>query len=333
MTRGPEPVTLHGRDAERAALAELIAAARTGRSGARGPGVGKTGPRSRRSGFTRTLPALGSEPHPFRRVVVGAGGSRAGDALALAERLVAPADARLIFAAVEVHHSFRLPRHHAARDAAAGLAALRERVTAAIPVEEVTRAAASVPRGLTEIAEELHADLVVLGSSEPVAEGHVTPGRTGLRLLQGAPCAVAVAPAGATGEGPFRHVAIAYDGSPEAAAALAAGYAVAARDAAAVSLFWVSPGQGSPGTSPSSVRCWRSACTPMSGWTRRRTPRRPASTRVPSCCAAIPARRSRTPATGSPTCSSRVRGATARCTGRWPGACPSRCSSRRRNRS
>jgi nucleotide-binding universal stress UspA family protein len=143
-----------------------------------------------------------------------------------------------------VHHSFRLPRQHAARDAAAGLAALRERVTAATPVEEVTRAAASVPRGLTEIAEELHADLVVLGSSEPVAEGHVTPGRTGLRLLQGAPCAVAVAPAGATGEGPFRHVAIAYEGSPEAAAALAAGYAVASRDAAAVSLFWVSPGAG-----------------------------------------------------------------------------------------
>jgi nucleotide-binding universal stress UspA family protein len=156
---------------------------------------------------------------------------------------VAAADGRLILAAVEVHHSFRL-RHHAARDAAAGLDSARARVRSATPVEEVTRVAASVARGLTEIAEEMHADLVVVGSSEPVTEGHVIPGRTGLRLLQGAPCAVAVAPAGATDEGPFRHVAIAYDGSPEAAAALAAGYAVAARDGAAVSLFWVSPAAG-----------------------------------------------------------------------------------------
>jgi nucleotide-binding universal stress UspA family protein len=149
----------------------------------------------------------------------------------------------LILAAVEVHHGFRL-RYHGAREAAEGLAAVRARLTTATRVEEVTRVAASVPRGLTEIAEEMRADLVVVGSSEPVAEGHVTPGRTGLRLLQGAPCAVAVAPAGATDEGPFRHVAIAYDGSPEASAALDAGYAIAARDGAAVSLFWVSPGAG-----------------------------------------------------------------------------------------
>ena len=208
--------------------------------GVRGAGVGV----APGSAAARTLGPLPSEPQHFRRVVVGAGGSaRAEDALALAERLVARDGGRLILAAVEVHHSFRL-RHHGARAAAEGLAAARARVTAETPVEEVTRAAASVPRGLTEIAEEMRADLVVVGSSEPVAEGRVSPGRTGLRLLQGAPCAVAVAPAGATGEGPFRHVAIAYDGSPEASAALAAGYAVATRDAAAVSLFWVSPGAG-----------------------------------------------------------------------------------------
>lgn len=55
------------------------------------------------------------------------------------------------------------------------------------------------------------------------------------RLLHGAPCAVAVAPAGAREAGSFRHVGIAYDGTPEARAALAAGYALAAGDHAAVS--------------------------------------------------------------------------------------------------
>ena len=45
------------------------------------------------------------------------------------------------------------------------------------------------------------------------------PGRPAERLLHGAPCAVAVAPRGYRG-GPIRHIGVAYDGSPEAEAAL-----------------------------------------------------------------------------------------------------------------
>ena len=67
--------------------------------------------------------------------------------------------------------------------------------------------------------------------------GRIEPGRTGIRLMHGAPCAVALAPAGSRDVGPFRHMGIAYDESPEAAAALERGYALAARDRAAVSIF------------------------------------------------------------------------------------------------
>jgi nucleotide-binding universal stress UspA family protein len=61
--------------------------------------------------------------------------------------------------------------------------------------------------------------------------------RTAGRLLQGAPCAVAIAPAGLRDDTDFRHVGIAYDDSPESRAALAVGYDVAAADSAAVTLF------------------------------------------------------------------------------------------------
>jgi nucleotide-binding universal stress UspA family protein len=92
---------------------------------------------------------------------------------------------------------------------------------------------------LTELAEESSADVLVVGSCSPATQGRITPGRIGIRLMQGAPCAVALAPAGWRDSGRFRHVGIAFDGSPEAAVALAAGYSLAARDGAAVSLFFV----------------------------------------------------------------------------------------------
>jgi nucleotide-binding universal stress UspA family protein len=97
--------------------------------------------------------------------------------------------------------------------------------------------ASSAARGLTELAEVEGADLVVVGSSRHCVPGRVAIDRTAGRLLQGAPCAVAVAPAGMRSTERFRHVGVAYDGSPEATAALAAGYAIAAGSGAAVSLM------------------------------------------------------------------------------------------------
>jgi hypothetical protein len=53
-----------------------------------------------------------------------------------------------------------------------------------------------------------------------------------------------LAPAGPRDAGAFRHLGIAYDGSAEAAAALASGYALAVRDRAAVSIFYAITARG-----------------------------------------------------------------------------------------
>jgi nucleotide-binding universal stress UspA family protein len=171
---------------------------------------------------------------PFRNVIAGtdlaAGGA---DALALARRLAQPAGAGppaggRVTAIHVVEHRGLFPRPHRAG----------RRPTP--PPDDVECAdAASAPRGLTELAGERGADLVVIGSRRGTPDGRTGAGRTALRLLQGAPCAVAVAAAGVRDDWPFRHVGVAYDGSPEACAALAAAYEIAQRDHAAATLYRV----------------------------------------------------------------------------------------------
>jgi nucleotide-binding universal stress UspA family protein len=84
---------------------------------------------------------------------------------------------------------------------------------------------------LDEIAREDDVDLLVLGSTHRGPLGRVVPGTVASRLLHGAPCAVAVAPAGYSRRTPFSAGAIGVgcDGSAESllavdlAAALARG--------------------------------------------------------------------------------------------------------------
>jgi nucleotide-binding universal stress UspA family protein len=177
----------------------------------------------------------------FRRVVVGFNGSEpARDALALAERLADP-DGELLLACVDARRAFRVPharRHDRAEDVlAAELAEVGNRVR----VRGIARSSASAARGLTEIAEEERADLLVLGAHHDTVPSRTTPGATALRLLHGAPCAVAIAPRGLRERDRFHHVGVAYDASPEAEAALAAAYTLAARDGAAMSIYCAVP--------------------------------------------------------------------------------------------
>jgi nucleotide-binding universal stress UspA family protein len=79
----------------------------------------------------------------------------------------------------------------------------------------------SPARGLTELAEEVGADLIVVGSSHRGDVGRVLLGSTSLKLLQGGPCAVAVASRGfSAGDRRLPVLGLAYDGSPEARTAL-----------------------------------------------------------------------------------------------------------------
>jgi nucleotide-binding universal stress UspA family protein len=178
---------------------------------------------------------------PFRHVLVAYDGSAsAADALCLALRLRDPAGGRVVLVCVVAGRPWHAPRHpsRAADDAQAMLAEARARIPAGVPVAIRAPAASSPARGLTELAEAEHADLIAIGSAKGAADdGRIGLARTAGRLLAGAPCAVAVAPPGLRETGRFHHVGVAADGSPEAAAALQAGYMIARRSGSAVTLF------------------------------------------------------------------------------------------------
>jgi nucleotide-binding universal stress UspA family protein len=185
----------------------------------------------------------------FERTIVAFDGSnRSEDALALALRLRDQATGALILACVGVPHgTWHVPGRgeriagEEAEQVAAMIVEARHRIAPGIGVQARAPLAASPARGLTELAEDEDADLLVVGSSRRAPSGRIALERTAGRLLHGAPCAVAIAPADAREAGAFRHIGIAYDGSPEARAALAAGYALAARDGAAVTLLHALP--------------------------------------------------------------------------------------------
>ena len=192
-------------------------------------------------------PTLASEPDispldagGFRRIVVGLDGSaRAADALALAQALRDPGDGTLVLAHIKTPASFRLARRRATTGFACGFGDARMQLDGRVAATECVRPARSVPRGLADVAAERLADLVVLGSQDAAPRGRTSASRTALRLLQEAGCAISIAPAGWRDSGRFRHIGIAYDGSSGADAALAAGYRLATRDGAAVSLYYV----------------------------------------------------------------------------------------------
>ena len=114
-------------------------------------------------------------------------------------------------------------------------------IPAGVHVRQRAPVAPSPARGLTELAEREGADLIVIGSSSHAESGHIRLERTAGRLLQGAPCAVAIAPGGLRQTDDFHHIGIAFDGSPEARGALEGGYEIAARCGAAVTLLWALP--------------------------------------------------------------------------------------------
>ena len=112
-----------------------------------------------------------------------------------------------------------------------------------LPLEVETRAIAnpSPAAGLYQLAELEYASLLVLGSSHRGPVGRVFPGSVAESLLHGAPCAIAVAPRG-FGLGPERRllrIAVAFDGSAEAWAALETAIGIARRTHASLGILTV----------------------------------------------------------------------------------------------
>jgi nucleotide-binding universal stress UspA family protein/RimJ/RimL family protein N-acetyltransferase len=166
-------------------------------------------------------------PRTSKRIIIGWDGSdRARDAIDLARVLGAAVGASLTVAAVAFDRLGALRR-------SGGQDELRreaEQLLGAAPndhmpgVTVTTRALVSTSpgRGLQNLAEELAADMIVLGSTHRGPLGRVFMGTVADDLLRGAPCAVSIAPRGYARRYANRLlqiVALAFDASPESQAA------------------------------------------------------------------------------------------------------------------
>lgn len=192
----------------------------------------------------------------YRRILVGYDGHEPSqDALTLGRALAAIEGAELILAAALDNldplatpgDAFERARAEAEDRLAASARALlgdqfqfRMRIVGGV----------SAPRALTEIAEDEHADVVVIGSTHRGGLGRVLPGSVGERLLQGAPCAVLVAPRGfAKRSRPFEigAIGVGYDGRTESTHARDVAASLAAELGATVNIITVGEEEGDPG--------------------------------------------------------------------------------------
>src|ERR1700735_843239 len=182
----------------------------------------------------------------FKNVLVGVDGRPTGrDAIALATRLLDP-EGKLTLA--NVHSDVLSPSHAAVpgaieeeRKTSHDLLE-RERVEAEVGADLISVAALSPGGGLHEQAEEMHADLLVVGSSGRSAFGRLMLGDDTRAALNGAPCAVAMASRGYVDHPtPFAKIGVGYNDSPESTAALALAREVAQPTRASVHVLQVVP--------------------------------------------------------------------------------------------
>jgi nucleotide-binding universal stress UspA family protein len=163
---------------------------------------------------TRSAYGRGMTSRP--KIVVGIDGSRSGDdALAFARALAEALGAGLILT-----HAYGRGEDRAG---ARAILEARRAELGDIEVELAPFADLSAARALHCVAAARRAGLVVVGPSHRAGLGRIVPGSTGQQLVHDTPRAVAVVPRGwqPRPEHPLTHIGCAYDGSPEAGAALA----------------------------------------------------------------------------------------------------------------
>ncbi len=188
------------------------------------------------------------------RLLVGFDGSDGGrDALELARAMGEPARASALVVAVIPYGPLPVDFSELENDAAAEaeplLAEAHERLTG-LTVKTRGFGGGSPAGVITDIAETEDIDLIVIGSPHHGAVGRALVGSVAESLLHGAPCAAVVAPRGYAKErhDPFRRIAVACDGTPEANAALRRAEAIALRTNAAIEVLTVvAPPMSVPG--------------------------------------------------------------------------------------
>lgn len=172
----------------------------------------------------------------YRKIIIGYDGSdSAEDALALGREVGRATAAELVVVGVFPSGPFVDPEQqkqfaHKVQSAADLVGAEAEAFPSNSPA-----------RGLHDAAEELGADLVVVGSSSGAGIGHMSAGGVAVSLLHGSPCAVAVAPAGLRDtDVALNEIGVALDGSHESRDAQDAAVALAHATGAKLHLMTVS---------------------------------------------------------------------------------------------
>ncbi len=161
----------------------------------------------------------------FENVLVGVDGRQGGrDAIALASRLAR--DSGKITLA-HVHSGLLAPIHVATpgmvaqERETAGMLLEQERAAAGITAELLEIESLHPGRALHQLAEEHHADLIVVGSCARSMLGRAMLGDDTRAALNGAPCAIAIASLGFASHPAIGKIGVGYDESPESKAALA----------------------------------------------------------------------------------------------------------------
>ncbi len=179
----------------------------------------------------------------FLKVLIGVDGSPCGrDAIALATRLASPRGTLTL-----AHVNAMRPGAQAAHDyrVASRRMLSRERMRADVDADLLSVSATSAGGGLHVLAEELDADLLVVGSCGRAGVGRAMLGDDTRVALNGAPCPVAIAAAGyAHDAGPLQRVGVAYNRSRESEAALSMAREIAGARGARVSAMEVVPVMG-----------------------------------------------------------------------------------------
>lgn len=178
----------------------------------------------------------------YRKILVGYDDSdQAKDALALGKQLAGPTAAKLVLGGVFRFDPLWGELGLEIRDEEIELARRIEAAAEAVGAEAEATPSSSPARGLHELAEEIGADLIVVGSAHHGRIGQIAAGSVGVSLLHGSPCAVGIAPYGYRDrpqEG-IGTVAVGYDASVEAGLALAAASELATSTGATLTIVSV----------------------------------------------------------------------------------------------
>jgi nucleotide-binding universal stress UspA family protein len=160
------------------------------------------------------------------RLLVGYDGSDGGrDALELTRVLAEAAGASVLVVTVLPYGPLPIPYEILEEEELERAQPLFDDARERLPgIEVETRAfgGGSAAGVINDLAEREEVDTIIVGSPHRGPVGRTLIGSVADGLLHGAPCEVLAAPRGYSAEehGPFRTIAVAYDGTPESRAAL-----------------------------------------------------------------------------------------------------------------